>query len=202
MSKQSTDITLRDGTRLTADGKIIRPQKFAAPMAGLVAIPSNTEAQRIVTETRRTLADIPAPAKSCNAISVVISYALFGMDDEQIAIATGMTVDQIGKIKMLEAYTVMQDAIVESIMNADAGDVRTFLASASKAAAATVVQSMASEDEGLRFKAAQDVLNRSGHTPEQIVNHKHSMEGGLVIEHVDKRKGSQPTFDVQPMEDA
>jgi hypothetical protein len=201
VAPQSGDIVLKDGTRLTADGKIIRPKKTDIPASRMIAIPSNTEAQRIVTQTRRTLADIPAPPKSCNAISVVISYSMFGMSDEEIAIATGMTVEQIGRIKMLEAYTVMQDAIVEGILNADAEDVRTFIRSAQKAAAVTVAASMQSEDEVLRFKAAQDLLDRGGNSKELIVNNKHSLEGGLTIEVVDKRNQNAPHVDVK-LEDA
>jgi hypothetical protein len=45
--------------------------------------------------------------------------------------------------------------------------------------------------------AAKDVLDRSGHRPSDVVEHRHRMDGGLVIEIV-KRDGAQmPVIDME-----
>ena len=52
---------------------------------------------------------------------------------------------------------------------------------------------------GTRMAAAKDVLDRAGHRPADVIEHKHSLEGGLTIEYID-HKDEIPTIDITPNE--
>jgi hypothetical protein len=52
---------------------------------------------------------------------------------------------------------------------------------------------------GTRLGVAKDVLDRAGHRPADIIEHRHKMEGGLTIEYVEK-KDDIPTIDITPKE--
>jgi hypothetical protein len=46
------------------------------------------------------------------------------------------------------------------------------------------------------MSAARDILDRSGHRPADVVEHRHRMDGGLVIEVVRRDAVSVPTIDM------
>ena len=48
-----------------ADGTVVKPKKQE-----LVEVPSNTRAQKLVADTRKRIADLPAPPQSMNAVGV------------------------------------------------------------------------------------------------------------------------------------
>lgn len=182
-----------------ADGRIVLPNgmigKAEEPQPELVEVPTNTEAQRLVVAARRKLSELPELPRAMNTVSVVLSYSMFGLDDDEIAIATNLSVDQIGRIKVGDAYTQMHDAIVRSILDSETEVVRdVFTKNASKAAKVVV----AALDEGTRadrMAAARDILDRSGHRPSDVVEHRHRMDGGLVIEIV-RRDAVLPIIDM------
>ena len=64
-------------------------------------------------------------------------------------------------------------------------------------AANVMVDIMEDSENGpvTRMAAAKDVLDRAGHRPADIVEHKIKMEGGLTIEYVDK-KDDIPVIDI------
>ena len=179
-----------------ADGRIVMPNGVVAPLAQaepeFIEVPTNTEAQRIVVAARRKLSELPELPKTMNTVSALLSYSLFGLDDEEIAIATGLSVEQIGRIKCGDAYTQMHSAIVRTILDSETDVVRdVFTQNASKAAKVVV----AALDEGTRadrMAAARDILDRSGHRPSDVVEHRHRMDGGLVIEIV--RRGADVPY--------
>jgi hypothetical protein len=163
----------------------------------LVEVPTHAEAQRIVTAARRKLSDLPEVPRTMNAVSVVLSYTLFGLDDEEIAIATGMTVDQIGRIKVSDPYTQMHEAIVRTVLDSETNVVRELFTKNARSAAQVVVRAMEEGTRADRMAAAKDILDRSGHRPSDVVEHRHRMDGGLVIEIV-KRDGAQlPLIDME-----
>jgi hypothetical protein len=165
----------------------------------LIEVPSPTEAVRIVTAARRKLSELPEVPRTMNAISVVLSYTLFGLDDEEIAIATGLSVEQIGRIKVGDPYTQMHDAVVRTVLDSETNVVRELFAKNARNAAQVVVRAMEEGTRADRMAAAKDILDRSGHRPSDVVEHRHRMDGGLVIEIV-KRDGAQmPVIDMEPM---
>jgi hypothetical protein len=123
---------------------------------------------------------------------------MFGLDDEEIAIATGLSVAQIGKMKMTDPYKQMYDGIVRTVMDNETDVVRELLAKHAKGAAMVMVEALDAGTRSDRMAAAKDILDRSGHRPSDVVEHRHRMDGGLVIEIV--RKDSNPISPVIDME--
>jgi hypothetical protein len=193
MVEPSAGLKLADGSVVRPDGTVVKPKKQE-----LVEVPSNTRAQKLVADTRKRIADLPAPPQSMNAVGVVLMYALFGLEDIEIALATNLSVDQIGRIKMLEAYAKMQDVVVDNLMTADTENVRSLIAQHQKKAVNKVVDLIENGDDSLALSAAKDLLDRGRNRPVDIVEHQHKLEGGLVIE-VRKKSDAvvAPAIDVQ-----
>ncbi len=173
-------LRLADGTLVHSDGRVERPKKE------YVVVPTHTAAQDIVARTRRTLADLPSVPKTTNAISVVLCYTMFGLSDQEIAIATSLTTEQVGRIKMLDAYGQMYDKVVDGLKQNESENVQTILSSAARTAAEKMKSLLDSENEGVTALAAKDILDRSGFRPADVVEHRHQVSGGLLIEVVKK----------------
>lgn len=194
----------RDAPLRLADGRLVYPDGRVdyvdGPVDGLVEVPTHAEAQRIVTAARRKLSELPEVPRTMNAVSVVLAYSLFGLDDEEIAIATGLSVEQIGRIKVGDPYTQMHDAVVRTVLDSETNVVRELFVKNARNAAQVVVRAMEEGTRSDRMAAAKDILDRSGHRPSDVVEHRHRMDGGLVIEIV-KRDGAQmPVIDMEPNE--
>ena len=184
LPSSSEPLRLADGRLIYPGGGVggEQPQRF-------VEVPTHVEAQRIVTAARRKLSELPEVPRTMNAISVILSYTLFGLDDEEIAIATGLTIDQIGRIKVGDAYTQMHDAVVRTVLDSETNVVRELFTKNARNAAQVVVRAMEEGNRADRMAAAKDILDRSGHRPSDVIEHRHRMDGGLVIEIV-KRDGA------------
>jgi len=164
----------------------------------MVELPTPAEAQRIVANARRKISDLPELPRTMNAVGVVLSYMMFGLDDEEIAIATNLSVDQVGRIKTSDAFTQMHEAVVQTVLDSETGVVRELLAKNAKRAASVMVEALETGNRADRISAAKDVLDRAGHRPADIVEHRHRMDGGLVIEIVRRDNANDvPTIDME-----
>jgi hypothetical protein len=189
----------RDTPLRLADGRLVMPNgdiESEAPKRDFVEVPTHAEAQRIVTATRRKISDLPEVPRTMNAVGIVLSYTLFGLDDEEISVATGLSVEQIGRLKVGDPYTQMHDAIVRSILDTETEVVRDLFTKNAKRAATTVIQALEEGSRSDRMAAAKDILDRSGHRPSDVVEHRHRMDGGLVIEIVRRDATVVPTIDM------
>ena len=189
----------RDTPLRLADGRLVLPSgeiESVAPRQEFVEVPTHAEAQRLVTATRRKISDLPEVPRTMNAVGIVLSYTMFGLDDEEIGIATGLTVEQIGRIKISDPYTQMHDAIVRSILDSETEVVRDLFTKNAKRAASTVISALEEGSRSDRMAAAKDILDRSGHRPSDVVEHRHRMDGGLVIEIVRRDATSLPVIDM------
>jgi hypothetical protein len=189
-------LTLADGTRVVkATGVIVHEKKQKQKF---VEVPSGREAQEIVARTRRSIAELPLPVNQMNILSVVLTYTLFGLSDVDIGVATNLTLEQIKNIKKLPEYKTLNDSIMSTILDHEANDVRSFFKQKAMAAAQNIVA--AAEDDGvLGFKASQDILDRAGFRPADVVEHKHSMENALRIEYIRKTDASEiPALNITP----
>lgn len=178
LAQSGEPLRLADGSLVYPDGTVKKPARQ------YVEVPSHSEAQRIVTSTRRKLLDMPAPPKTMNAVGIILTYTLFGLEDDEIAVAVGTDVDVITRIRKTPAYKQMQDVIVQSIIENEGADIRTQFARMAKKAAQRVEELVESDDEQIALAASKDALDRGGHRPADIVLHKHSMEGELTIVHL------------------
>lgn len=197
LAAPSEPLKLADGRLVYPDGSIVDPSD-APPVTQYVEIPSNLEAQKLVTSARRKLADLPDVPKTMNTVSVVLSYALFGLDDVEIALATGMSETQVGIVKMHAAYQEMHDAVVGSIIASETDDVRQLFQVNARRATNTLLDVLArSKSEVNKISVARDILDRAGHRPADVVEHRHKLDGALTINIVTRDKNAIPTIDLE-----
>jgi hypothetical protein len=195
LPSRDTPLRLADGRLVMPDGSV---EAVAPPQRpAFVEVPTHAEAQRLVTATRRKLSELPEVPRTMNAVGIVLSYTLFGLDDEEIAVATGLSVDQIGRIKLDDPYAQMYTAVVQTILDAETSVVRDVFTKNARNAAKVVVDAMQEGNRSDRVAAAKDILDRSGHRPNDVVEHRHRMDGGLVIEIVRRDGAVLPTIEME-----
>ena len=166
-----------------------------------VAVPSNGEAQQQIVSMRRRMIDLPDVPQRMNTISVVLSYELFGLNHDDIATAVGLSPEQVGTVQMLDAYRDMRDAVIESIHETDVDNVRSVFMAKAQRSAERIVELADSARPDIALMASREVLDRSGNTVKEIVEHRVKLEGGLVIEHITRDNSQQvPTIDLKPVE--
>lgn len=187
-------LKLHDGTLVYKDGRVVRPETNVVPMLRVVEVPTHAEAQQLVIRARARLSDLPDVPRTMNPIGVVLSYTLFGLADEEIAVATNLTVKQVATIKMGDAYLSMHDKVVGNIIASEADDVRSLFVKHSRTAAENMISLMSAGKASDRRAATADVLDRAGFRPADVHEHRHSVEGGLTIEIV--RKDTTPVIDI------
>jgi hypothetical protein len=195
---------LADGTKINpVNGRVIKDGSAAK----FVSVPSPSEAQKIIARTRMTVADLPLPPKQLSGVALVAFYTLFGLSDQEICIAVDnkLTLEQINNIRTLDAYIDFMESAKANILHTEAETVRDMFQRHAKDAANKVIELAASDSEVLAFKASQDVLDRAGHRPADIVEHRVKMEDALNIVFIKKDETQEvPTIDVTPerIEDA
>lgn len=170
-------LVLADGTKIDpTTGKRVQEKK-------MVQVPSAREAQEIVLRAQRKASDLPAPPAQMAPVALVAFYTLYGLADKEIAIACDgkITVDQIKTIRSLDAYKDFMSQAKDNLLASEGDAVRNLIQQKSLAAANKIADLVDSENDVLSFKASQDVLDRAGHRPADIVEHKHSMENALQI---------------------
>ena len=194
MLPQGTEpLVLADGTKINPiDGAIVTDEI-------LVEVPNTEQIKREIVSARKRISDLPVPPNQMNTLSVVISYTLFGISDDDISYTLNIAPDQLERIKSSDAYADLQTQFIKSLMDSDLADVRSLFVQRSRTAADRVFSLMDSESEATRMMAAKDVLDRAGQRPVDVVEHRHKMEGGLTIEYVEK-KDDLPTIDITPQE--
>lgn len=183
-------LVLANGTKIDASGRVVKPQ--------MTEIPANSAAREIVIRANRRIADLPSLPAQMNGVSVILTYTLFGLADTEIAIATRLTIEQIQQIRQHDSYIKMMTSIRENVIKDDEDRVRSIINQHTEAAAGKVVDLMASEDDKTALKASQDILDRGGHRPADIIEHRHSLQGKLLIEVIERDENVKlPTIEVE-----
>jgi peroxiredoxin family protein len=190
-------LTLADGTQIDCEsGKVIK-----TTAAKFISVPSPSEAQKIIARTRKTVAELPMPPEKLSVVALVEFYTLYGLDKREISIALDgkITEDQIENIRKLDAYIDFMQVAKENMLNTETQHVRDVFEKHAPIAAQKIVELAQSDVEVLAFKASQDVLDRAGHRPTDIVEHRHKMEDSLNIV-ITKRDETVPvpTIDIRP----
>jgi hypothetical protein len=91
----------------------------------------------------------------------------------------------------------MHDAIVKTILDSETGVVRDLFQKKARNAAQVMVNALEEGTRADRMAAARDILDRSGHRPSDVVEHRHRMDGGLVIEIVRRDTSQLPTIEME-----
>jgi hypothetical protein len=174
-------LVLNDGTRIDPlTGAVVEEVRERTP------IPTIQEIVHTQPAVRTLPVDLPAPPKQFNAICVIVGYTLAGMDDALISGILGIDVSAIAGIRNSDVYRKVFDLFVKQVTDSDQEYVRAQFTQGSKNAARKVIELVDSDNEATAFMAAKDVLDRSGHRPADVVEHRHHMEGGLRIEVIRK----------------
>ena len=187
-------LRLADGKLVYPDGKVVDPNK--PQQKRFIQVPTNQEAQALIVATRRKISDLPDIPKVTNPVSVVISYTLFGLSDEEIALATNLTTNQITNIKLSAVYKSMHADIINSVLSAEADTVRDIFVQKSRRAALNIADGLDSDNPAERLLASKEVLDRAGFRPADIVEHRHRIDGGLTIEVIKKDTNNSPIIDL------
>lgn len=186
-------LVLADGTKINPmDGGLVSDEVF-------VKVPNTQELKREIVASRMRVSDLPVPPKQMNTLSVILSYSLQGINDFDIANIISVDIDKLHTIKKSDPYKELQSTIIKNITESDLSDVRGMFVQKSRNAAQVMFDVIDDADIGVGTKmvAAKDILDRAGQRPVDVVEHRHKMEGGLVIEYVEK-KDDLPTIDITP----
>lgn len=191
----SVALTLADGRLVYPDGRIVDPSEAVEE---LVEVPTNREATQLIISARRKMADLPDVPRTMNTISVVLSYQLFGLDNVEIALATGLSERQVANIQEQASFAEMKEQIIGSILQSEGAAVRELFQQHSRSAVTTMLNVMQkSKSEANKLTVARDFLDRAGHRPADVVEHRHKLEGGLVIEIIRKDDRAIPTIELE-----
>lgn len=192
----SEPLILADGTKINPiDGTVVVDEV-------LVEVPRHGAIQREIISARKNISDLPVPPDQMNTISVILSYSLFGICEEDIAHCVHITLEQVNNIKESDVYLDLQQQFFKTIIEHDLSDVRGMFVQHSYSAANVMVSGMDMDNNiSTRMSAAKDILDRAGQRPVDVIEHRHKMEGGLTIEYIIKDDTKQiPTIDITPKE--
>lgn len=143
---------------------------------------------------RRSVIDLPADTKAVTTAGVVWLYFNLGINDAEIAEATGLKLSQVDMIKGLQLFTQLDALIKENLTTLQADSVQKRIDAMSGKALDGLENLL--EDEGTRpatkARVLMNMLDRGGFSPKQVMEHRHSLEGGLVIRHI--REVAQPKY--------
>lgn len=188
-------LVLADGTKIAPDGKVVKE-----PSSAWTEIPSPSKAQEIVVRARKSVNELPMPPQQMTAIGLVAFYTLFGLNDTDIAIALDgrLTEEQIKNIRGLTAYTDFMLTAKTNLLETETNTVRELFTEHAIGAAKQIIDiAKNGENEVIQFKASQDILDRAGHRPADIVEHRHKLEDALHIIVEKKDSADQvPVIDV------
>lgn len=194
-------LTLADGTQIDPNTRKPlnqprvdrRVREHAAPSA-------NKLANERRHSTRMRINELPCDPKTANVYGVVLFYVLMGIPDLDILDATGMSPAQLKSIKGSDAFDELRSKLVGAVREAQTSEVRGIIANASAIAAETIVSLMDSSDEKIALAAAKDIMDRDGHRPADVVEHRHAMDGEMRIRIIRDQRDETPVIDLNAEE--
>ena len=185
-----------------ADGTIINPIDGSVvedTPALLIEVPNAEEAQQIIVAQRRRIADLPVPPNQLNTISVILTYSMMGVSDEDIGMQLGLSSEQVERVKASDGYAEIQRTCTRKIIESNKDHVRNMFVANAKHAANKTFELLGSKRSDVAQRAADSILDRAGLRAVDVVEHRHKVEGGLRIEYVDKQD-KVPTIDTQSLQ--
>jgi len=149
---------------------------------------------------RRGLVDLPADSKAITTAGVVWLYFTLGINDAEIADATGLKLSQIDMIKGLQLFQQLDLLIKDNLAALTADDVQKRIDAMSGKALDGLEDLLEDEDTrpATKSRILMNMLDRGGFSPKQVLEHRHSLEGGLTIRHIREvaKPKQMPTIDV------
>lgn len=180
-------LVLADGTKIDpiTGGVVSRVENKPTQY---IEVPSGIELKKRYATARRRMEDLPEGGSRMNAISLVTMYTMYGLGTSDIEALTGIDADKIEYIKSSEAFMEVHNEIVKSILESDMDDVRSMIHSQSRNAVKRISWLMEnSTNDKVQLEASKDILDRDGHRPADVVEHRHSVEDNELPIRVIKR---------------
>ena len=151
---------------------------------------------------RRGLVDLPADSKAVTTCGVVWLYFTLGINDAEIAEATGLKLSQVDMIKGLQLFQQLDTLLKDNIAALTSDNVQKRI-DAMSASALDKLEDLVEDEEtrpATKARVLMNMLDRGGFSPKQVMEHRHSMEGGLIIRHIREvaQPKQMPTIDVTP----
>lgn len=174
----------------TAPDAVIKQQTARTQQTTQAAIVRGRDRNNRVV--RRGLIDLPADSKAVTTAGVVWLYFNLGINDAEIAEATGLKISQVDMIKGLQLFSQLDQLIKDNITAMQHADVQKRIDNLSSDALTKLEELVEDEDTKPATKARvlMNMLDRGGFSPKQVLEHRHSLEGGLTIRHI--REIAQP----------
>jgi hypothetical protein len=130
-----------------------------------------------------------------NSYAAILVYTASGLSDAEISVATGFSVEQVLKLRAAPAYSVLEENIINAVKQESTQEVNSILARGKVRAAQRIVEMVDSEVDVLALKAADSLLDRTGHKAVEKVEVNHMQM--LRIEVVDKQARDIPIIDME-----
>jgi hypothetical protein len=154
---------------------------------------------------RRSVIDLPADTKAVTTAGVVWLYFTLGINDAEIAEATGLKLSQVDMIKGLQLFGQLDALVKENLAALQADDVQKRIDHMSGKALDRLEDIIEDEETKPATKARvlMNMLDRGGFSPKQVMEHRHSLEGGLVIRHIREiaQPKTMPSIDITPVKE-
>src|SRR5262245_28529071 len=135
---------------------------------------------------RRALVDLPAEPRAVTTAGVVWLYYTLGIVDAEIAEATGLKLQQVEMIKRMQLFEQLDALLKEGLARMAHEDVQQRIDNLTGSALDGLEDLLEDEDTkpATRARILMNMLDRGGFAPKQVLEHKHSLEGGLTIRHI------------------
>lgn len=182
-----------------ANGKVV--EKVEPLNKSAVIMKNSAQLQYEDAKVRRKLTDLPE-VSNMNVLSQIMCYDLFGLSVQDIATITKLTEQNVRTVLMSYDYGEFKKKMLASITETDRDNVRDFIAANSRKAAEKVLEIMECGNPKYALPAAQDVLDRAGHRPVDVVEHRSKMDNELRILFVSKNENDKKELEAINVQDA
>lgn len=108
------------------------------------------------------LEDLPANTRVMNAVCAVAGYKLLGLNNNDISLALGCTIEQLHEILEGDIYSKSLEEMTAAFVRGQESTARDILAKNAIVAANVLATGLKSKNEANKMKAAESILNRNG----------------------------------------
>jgi len=161
-----------------------------------------THPSTIVPLARRSILDLTLNPQQMAVINNVLVYTMWGLPDDEIAIQCGCTLPEVSIVRDLSEYGQMRDALVAGVRASYTASAHGVISEHAVTAAKAVVNVLRNGSSRMKFDAARDILDRSGHRPTDnagiSINLNKGTDDQLVIRVVrEADRPHIPTLDIR-----
>lgn len=174
-----------------SDGRTIPPPRVGTSIGLVREIQSGREAQSTLQKIHRKLGDLPADGQKMNAIAAVMMYTSVGIADDDIAVALNTTVENVKRLKELDAYSQLSEMFDSTAFDDAKRTANHIISRAAASAAQRMVEAIDDQDPNIALVASRDVTKLAGIGTESESGRR---IGGLNI--TIRRKGDRSDEDI------